>query len=219
MAPWGVCHTSFYGVRSFLWAVFRDNIVSPNLVGSAQLNSNARFQFGGAEYRGVLVLAFYTQTPSPAGLSAEILDNSFITEWSTRCKRNFEFGVPPVDERDQHWQKLAPLHRKHSTKWPDILHGPEEPRTRATLSHFFGSQQEGLLPSTRSIWRSAHCTEAATQYLSRNVAGVFAVAFEPEQPNQPAQPEASEKHKEKKGLFKKSIDQITDKMGTLRHGK
>ena len=124
-------------------------------------------------------------------------------------------GAPTVDQRDQSWQELASLHRKQSTKWPDIPHAPEEPRTRATLSHFFGSQQAGLLPSTGPLWRSAHCTEAATQYLRGNVAGVFAVAFEQEQPKRT---EAKE-HKEKQGLFKKAVDKMVDKIGTLRRKK
>jgi hypothetical protein len=219
MAPWGVFHTSFYGIRSFLWAVFNQEMATPNPGPSAQLSLSKSFQFDGGEYRGVLVLVFNAQTPSSTGLSAEILDDSQITEWSARCGGNFEVGSA-VEVRDQRWQELTPLHRKQSTKWPDILHAPEEQRTRTTLSRFLGDQQTGLLPSTGPLWRSAHCTETATKYLRGRVAGVYAITFEEEQPKQT---EASMEHKEKQALFKKArtlvdkvTDKVADKVGTLR---
>ena len=100
-------------------------------------------------------------------------------------------------------------------KWPDILHAPEERRTRATLSHFFGRRQDGLLPSTGPLWRSAHCTEAATQYLSQKLAGVYAITFE----EQPDNPEDLEEHKARhRLLFRKSIEKFR-KIGGLFHKK
>jgi hypothetical protein len=143
MAPWGVFHTSFWGIRSFLWAVFSQNVVAPIPEGSARLNLNSTFQFDGNEYRGILLLAFYTQTPSPPGLNAEILDGG-ILQWSGACTENFRPGFVSTDERDQYWRTLASLHRKQGSSWPDILHAPEDPNPVNIISPL----QRGCGPST-----------------------------------------------------------------------
>jgi hypothetical protein len=195
MAPWGVFHTSFFGIRAFLWAVFNQNVVTLDPEGSARLNLNSSFRLNDTEYRGVLLLTFYTQTPSPPNLSTEILDESIMSQWSGQNADGFRPGFITSDERDEHWKKLSSIHGKERPNWPDILHAPEEQRTRLTLGQFFRGQ--GLLPSTGPIWRSAHCTEDAMQYLRGRVAGAFAVTFEQELPQKET------KKKEKQGLTKR----------------
>src|SRR5204862_6275029 len=46
MAPWGVFHPSFYGLRSFLSAVFADEVGTLMLEGSALVNVGRCIQFG-----------------------------------------------------------------------------------------------------------------------------------------------------------------------------
>lgn len=60
IAPWGVFRTSFWGIRSFLWAVFKRQVAAPNLETNEQANLNTSFQLDNVEYRGVLMLTFYT---------------------------------------------------------------------------------------------------------------------------------------------------------------
>ena len=220
MAPWGVFHTSFYGLRSFLWGVFKQNIATPDFEGSAQANLNAPFRFNNAEYRGILLLAFYTQVPSPTGLRAEILDESCITQWADICGKKFILGLPAINKRNQYWQQLALLHQKQEMTWPDILHAPEHSRTSSTLYHFFGNYRAGFLPSYGPLWRSAHCSEAAIQYLRGNIARVFAITFERERSDVPEAAEEKPKEaKKERRIFKKVSSIFTGKIGTLHRKK
>ncbi|KAK2789198.1 hypothetical protein FQN52_006290 [Onygenales sp. PD_12] len=178
MAPFGVFHTSFYGIRSFLWAVFCRSVVSADLSTEAIASLNHEFEISGSRYRGVLLLAFYTNTPAPATLRAEILDASMVDPWNTACRSPYYLGVPSPANYAQHWASLARIHRKSSTTWPDVLHAPETAEARAALGPYLGGYGQGLLPATGDMWRSAHCTVAATRTLSAHRDGIFAVTFE-----------------------------------------
>ncbi|KAK2798309.1 hypothetical protein FQN50_008865 [Emmonsiellopsis sp. PD_5] len=178
MAPFGVFHTSFYGLRSFLWSTFCKAVTSADLSNDALDSLDSNFEISGVKYRGVLLLAFHTNTPAPANLNAEILDESMVDPWDATCRTHGVPLVPLPSDRSQYWTALAHIHRKTSTTWPDVLHAPEVEATRAALAPYTGEYGQGLLPATGPMWRSAHCTFPAVDALDTCRAGIFAVTFE-----------------------------------------
>lgn len=179
MAPWGVFHTSFHGLRVFLWALFKSSVATPKLEPSVLRALNTRFHVDGTAYHGVLVLAFYTDTPAPPSLTAETLDQAHIRPWGERCYETYYRPTPgTADDRNRDWTQMKHLHDKESALWPDILHAPEYPDMRSALARFNGPHNEGLLPPSGPLWRSAHCTHAATDKLQEKFHRAFAIAID-----------------------------------------
>ncbi|KAK2748300.1 hypothetical protein FQN57_000958 [Myotisia sp. PD_48] len=139
MAPMSVFHTSFYGLRSFLWAVFGANIATPlPLLSTASSALSRQFQFQGVTYQGILLLVYSTTNPHPPVMSSAVLTKPVMRQWISNCTRDFN-NRPEKEFIDNYWIRMKGLHGENTKEWPDILHAPEGPETMLAVHDFLGT--------------------------------------------------------------------------------
>ncbi|KAI9808442.1 MAG: hypothetical protein M1826_004152 [Phylliscum demangeonii] len=167
LVPGGSIHISFSAVRSFLWGVFRAELLE--IISNE--NQTSRLQqpwvVHGRTYIGIMMLQFTLPLPLQDPLQQAILTQEQAEQWAVLLDR------PRPRPRDLIWNENRPVHGSSLTRFPDLIHAPELAKTERNLASWTG---RSLL--RRPIWRSAVATEAGETLLNGRRSAVFAVSFE-----------------------------------------
>ncbi|KAI9826768.1 MAG: hypothetical protein M1826_006563 [Phylliscum demangeonii] len=165
LVPGGSIHISFSAVRSFLWAVFRAELVE--IVSNENQTSRLQQPWAvhGRTYNGIMMLQFTLPLPLQDPLQQAVLTQEQAELWVGLLDR------PRI--RDVMWNENRSVHGSSLTRFPDLIHASELAKTERNLASWTG---RSLL--RRPIWRSAVATEAGETLLNGRRSAVFAVSFE-----------------------------------------
>lgn len=162
-------YTSFSALRSFLWAVFHGEVIQdpPRPTALAPATLLKCFRMRNQDFRGILLLMFSSQQPTPQGMSSYQVPAGQEAAWLRAV--NFESRYKS-SSRNAWTGHLKEIHGKDTASFPDIIHGRDLPTLRAQLRAFPCNQA--------LLWQTAWMSEDAASSLNRGIVGIYAISFE-----------------------------------------
>jgi hypothetical protein len=154
-----VVWTSFSPFRAFLWAAFGADVINNVPTPRVLSKLNSEWIFRNETYKGVLLLQFSPNQPSPVGCSAYTIPANQEGPWAAIASAG---GTLLAEEPARNlWEKFASIHGQvRGSEWPDVVHGLELPSSHGIQcwrSIWFGKGIQAL--------NSQHQQSLAIQYI------------------------------------------------------
>jgi hypothetical protein len=129
-----VVWTAFSPFRTFLWAAFHADVIC-NFPTPIVSKLTSEWKFENKTYKGVLLLQFSSNQPSPVGCSSYTIPPNQEEHWAAIATAG---GILPSEEPTRNlWERFVSIHGQvRGSEWPDVVHGLELPSSRGILRRF-----------------------------------------------------------------------------------
>ena len=109
--------TEFSPLRSFLWAVFKSDVLQPVPGPGTETKLKTPWKCRDHEHVGVLVLKFQPSLSSATGEANCTIPPGREAEWTHIARTPTEGGTP-----ETLWRRFASIHRNALPTWPPTIH-------------------------------------------------------------------------------------------------
>ncbi|KAK5997960.1 hypothetical protein PT974_00328 [Cladobotryum mycophilum] len=166
--------TSFSAARSFLWAVFKSEVIQDPPGSTPTTALQYQFRLRNQDYQGVILLQFDSCQPAPPNLSWYQIPAGQESAW-------IDVVDPWSKSLDFHNIWIGPLkaiHGKDTLTYPSVVHGKDIPSLHESLKGFPCKQA--------LLWQTAWMSKEAALDLNKRISGIYAISWEMKEKETPA---------------------------------
>ncbi|KAK3292618.1 uncharacterized protein B0H64DRAFT_407178 [Chaetomium fimeti] len=185
-----VVWTGFSPLRSFLWAAFLAEVLSPVPTGVAKQKLQSPWSCRDHTHTGVLLFKFRPTLPSALGQSVYVLPKGREAQWNT-IRSQTKGKLPSTSLNTETavkymWDMFSSIHGGATNSWPNALH-----------CHEYGEKLRLALPWT--LWRTVWFAEGI-EALNSSHEVTYVISFK-EAVSNPSVPQGGES-RDKRGSFR-----------------